>query len=161
MINCGSWTVSVTVMRFCEVIGGVTTFTGSTLGPGGIGPKYFVSNVLELLRIEVAGNGDGRIVGRVELLVEVANVRDPRGLDVGMAADHDPVVRMSLGKKLVVRLLRRRRRKDGLHPGGARCARRRAGWRVSSRSRPSIRKPMRSLSSHRASSSWLLGMVSK
>jgi len=40
----GSCTVSVTVTRFCSVIAGVTTCTGSAFGPRGIGPKYFVSS---------------------------------------------------------------------------------------------------------------------
>ena len=37
--------VSVTVSRFCDVMGGVSTLTGSTLGPAGMGPKNLVSRV--------------------------------------------------------------------------------------------------------------------
>ena len=99
-----SLTVSVMVARRCEVMGGVTTVTGSTSGPRGMGPKYFVEQRLELDRIEIAGNGDGGVVGDVELLVEVAHIGDAGGFNVGVAADHVAVVGVSLGKKLVVDL---------------------------------------------------------
>ena len=44
MVTCSRCTVSVTVARRCEVIGGVTAVTGSTVGPAGIGPNHFVSS---------------------------------------------------------------------------------------------------------------------
>ena len=97
--------MSVTVARFWVVMGGVLTVTGSTAGPLGMGAKYFVEQSFELGGIEVAGDGDAGVVGGVELLVEVANVVDAGGFDIGVGADDGGVVGMLVGEEHVVDLL--------------------------------------------------------
>ncbi len=51
--------------------------------------------------VEVAGDGEGGVVGGVELLVEVADVVDAGGFDVGVRADDIAVIGVLLGKELV------------------------------------------------------------
>ncbi len=78
--------------------------TGSTFGPCGIGPKYFVSSNFKFGLIKVSGDGEAGIVGRIELLEEVANVVEASSFDVGVRADDAGVVGMALGEELMIDL---------------------------------------------------------
>ena len=79
--------------------------TGSTLRALGDGAEVFGEERLELGGVEVAGDGDAGVVGSVEVLVEVADVIDAGGFDVGVRADDGGVVGMLLGEEHVVDLL--------------------------------------------------------
>ena len=69
---------------------------GRTLGDGA---EVFGEEVFELLGVEVAGDGDAGVVGGVELLVEVANVIDAGGFDIGVGADDVAVVGVFPGEE--------------------------------------------------------------
>ena len=79
--------------------------TGSTCGALGDGAEVFGEERLQLGGVEVAGDGDAGVVGGVELLVEVADVVDAGGFDVGVGADDGGVVGMLLREEHVVDLL--------------------------------------------------------
>ena len=69
------------------------------------GSEVFRQESLELRGIEVAGDGDAGIIGSVELLMEVADVVDAGGFDVGVGPDDGGVVGMLVGEEHVVDLL--------------------------------------------------------
>ncbi len=71
----------------------------------GDGCEVFGEEGFELGGIEVAGDGDAGVVGGVELLVEVADVVDAGGFDVGVGADDGGVVGVLVGEEHVVDLL--------------------------------------------------------
>ncbi len=78
---------------------------GFDLRAFGDGTEVFGEESLELGGVEVAGDGDAGVVGSVEVLVEVADVVDAGGFDVGVRADDGGVVRVLLGEEHVVDLL--------------------------------------------------------
>ncbi len=78
---------------------------GFDRGAFGDGAEVFSEERLQLSGVEVACDGDARVVGSVEVLVEVADVVDAGGFDVGMGADDGGVVGVRLGEEHVVDLL--------------------------------------------------------
>ena len=71
------------------------------LGDGG---EIFGEEGFELGGVEVTGDGDGGVVGGVELLVEVADVGDAGGFDIGVGADDVSVIRVGGGEEELVDL---------------------------------------------------------
>jgi hypothetical protein len=71
----------------------------------GNGAEVFREERFQLGGVEVAGDGDAGVVGGVKVLVEVADVVDAGGFDIGVRADDGAVVGVLLGKEHVIGLL--------------------------------------------------------
>ena len=82
------------------MIGGSLDGDGLDRGSLRDGAEVFGEERFEFGGIEVAGDGDAGVVGSVEVLVEVADVVDAGGFDVGVRADDGGVVRVLLGKSM-------------------------------------------------------------
>ena len=156
----GSSTLSVTVRRRSAVIGGVVTTGFDHRLARRQRTEILLDQRLGARLVEVADDDQGGVVGHVVVAEEFAHIRQPRRLDVGVRPDDLGVVGVALREQVV---------EHGLVqcPYGtvlglpALVAHHVLLVGQLGLVERSSRKPMRSLSSHSASSSWLDGTVSK